>query len=354
MPSGSHDYLGAPVYYSGTNIMAPTAPFWANRDFVNSYELMNVPLSSPGQFMQEFTALPGAPGEVLFKHTLDFDMTAGANAGLPVRPASLLFELIGTRSPWIESETIVDPANTISTATTPTAADYFKNFALDIYRAPFNRLPHFVEPGRVNMNTAAEGSVFRGLMWAAMTPAPAGNRNTGTIPFQTQFATSRSNLSPSSALPNPNPRLDRNQPTEFNGIVRSGFEVDKGPLGVSQNNSAAASILRPGTGGRLFNANVLFLGNVPNLPHNTFTTNYPVTRLANLTTDRSDTYAVRITLGFFEYDPVTGLGAEYGKDNGTSQRHRGFFVVDRSIPVGFIEGQDLNTKNCILLRRYVE
>ncbi|MEZ6076513.1 MAG: hypothetical protein R3C56_12895 [Pirellulaceae bacterium] len=63
---------------------------------------------------------------------------------------------------------------------------------------------------------------------------------------------------------------------------------------------------------------------------------------------------MRITVGYFEYDPSTGVGPEYGWDNGQSRRHRGFYVIDRSIPVAYEPGQDLNTGNCVLVRRIVE
>ena len=65
-------------------------------------------------------------------------------------------------------------------------------------------------------------------------------------------------------------------------------------------------------------------------------------------------FAVRIMVGYFEYDSLTGIGPEYGWDNGQSRRHRGFYVIDRSIPVAYEPGQDLNTGNCVLVRRIVE
>ncbi len=61
-----------------------------------------------------------------------------------------------------------------------------------------------------------------------------------------------------------------------------------------------------------------------------------------------------MTIGYFEYDPSTGMSQEYGWDNGKTRRHRGFYVVDRSIPVAFEPGVDHNTDNCVLMRRIIE
>ena len=41
-------------------------------------------------------------------------------------------------------------------------------------------------------------------------------------------------------------------------------------------------------------------------------------------------------------------------DTGNVTRHRGFFIIDRSIPVGFVPGSRLNTDDCILVRRLIE
>jgi hypothetical protein len=59
-------------------------------------------------------------------------------------------------------------------------------------------------------------------------------------------------------------------------------------------------------------------------------------------------------LGYFEYSPETGLGIEYGSEQGKAQRNRAFYLIDRSIPVGFKSGSDYNTGDCILVRRINE
>jgi hypothetical protein len=109
----------------------------------------------------------------------------------------------------------------------------------------------------------------------------------------------------------------------------------------------------------------------------------PMQRLANLTTTRSNVYAMWITVGFFETEPVPPahrnavinsgatpaegqllfgrlypegmwLGPELGSDTGQTQRFRGFYMFDRSIPVGFEPGQNHNVDRAILVRRRIE
>jgi hypothetical protein len=48
------------------------------------------------------------------------------------------------------------------------------------------------------------------------------------------------------------------------------------------------------------------------------------------------------------------LGAELGSDTGAIERHRAFYIFDRTLPVGFQRGQDLNVNQAILLERFIE
>ncbi|MFM8890588.1 MAG: hypothetical protein ACKOTB_03015, partial [Planctomycetia bacterium] len=70
-------------------------------------------------------------------------------------------------------------------------------------------------------------------------------------------------------------------------------------------------------------------------------------RLTNVTTVRSHVFAVWVTIGFFD----TTTGREVGIDTAESRRYRGFYVFDRSIPVGYETGKDNNVRDAVLLRR---
>ena len=102
-----------------------------------------------------------------------------------------------------------------------------------------------------------------------------------------------------------------------------------------------------------------------------------------MATTRSNVYAVWVTVGYFEAEPAKfepvgssippvdkfgrdqatfqaiypdgfRLGQEMGSDTGDITRNRAFYMIDRSIPVGFKRGEDLNSENAILLRRLIE
>jgi hypothetical protein len=117
----------------------------------------------------------------------------------------------------------------------------------------------------------------------------------------------------------------------------------------------------------------------------------PMTRLGNLVTTRSNVYAIWVTVGYFEverapdwslpetrakfgatadnadavtiagramYDRVYpegyALGQEVGIDVGNTKRQRAFYIIDRTEPVGFKPGEDLNVERMIRVRRRVE
>jgi hypothetical protein len=70
---------------------------------------------------------------------------------------------------------------------------------------------------------------------------------------------------------------------------------------------------------------------------------YTATRLANTTTPRSNVFGVWIT-----------LRQSIPNDPDSVRYHRAFYIVDRSIPVGFEEGKDHNVWDCVRLRRIIE
>jgi len=78
-------------------------------------------------------------------------------------------------------------------------------------------------------------------------------------------------------------------------------------------------------------------------------------RYANLTTSRSNVFAVWLTMGLFEVDvndDVTGI--ELGEDSGSKKRYRAFYMIDRTIPVGFKRGKNLNADQVIILKRMLQ
>jgi hypothetical protein len=97
-------------------------------------------------------------------------------------------------------------------------------------------------------------------------------------------------------------------------------------------------------------------------------------RYSNMITTRSNVYAIWMTVGYFEVTPWGGvgspmsgalvvddahpdgyqLGQEFGVETGEIKRHRAFYIYDRSLPVGFKRGENLNIDKGMLLKRYIE
>jgi hypothetical protein len=72
-------------------------------------------------------------------------------------------------------------------------------------------------------------------------------------------------------------------------------------------------------------------------------------RMAGMTTNHSNVFHIRLTLSYFIVDPTTGaVGAEYVNETGEPLRSRANYVVDRTIPVGFLRGRDMDAKRTIL------
>jgi hypothetical protein len=97
-------------------------------------------------------------------------------------------------------------------------------------------------------------------------------------------------------------------------------------------------------------------------------------RLSDMTTTRSNVFAVWMTIGYFEVQKFNNasvlkntypqlsnittdaifnavypdgyvLGAERGLNDGTVKRHRAFYLIDRSEPVGFRRGEVYSREN---------
>jgi hypothetical protein len=77
-------------------------------------------------------------------------------------------------------------------------------------------------------------------------------------------------------------------------------------------------------------------------------------RLSDVTTTRSNVFAVWITVGYFNLDSNRKLADERGLTDGTMKRHRAFYLIDRSVPVGFRRGEKLNSENIVIKKTVLE
>jgi len=358
---------GVPAEYRGD----PTTPFpwltWNNRPYISELEMLLVPSSYPGRLLMEFDLAAGTPDPFTdytqpFPHLLNFFTSEASAAGGTSPQFHRVLEYLHVPSPFVGTRV---PAN----AATCTAVGHW-------FHPPQNWISLYREPGRVNLNTIFSPDVFQGVMnyFPGMSDPV----------FWKKFVESRRGY-PNPANPTvPNILLpDNRYPTRFAAPFRSfagGEMVPPLTSGVSlkPNREVGATLLRrdPAHADRpLFQFDSVLktetaltaqqFGPFNNPDRNAFFRYQGIQRLGNLVTTRSNVYAIWITVGYFEVEANPGgvdpahpdgyrLGAELGSDTGDIERHRGFYIFDRSIPVGFDRGKDLNVENAVLLRRYIE
>lgn len=371
-------FLGTPIDPTGST-PGLAGLTWFNRQFASAFELMMVPSSGPGQLHQEFTPsqlVAGNPQGGLyglaktpptaetpslhfpFGHLPNFfAQGVPAPSGTPVqnRPDRgapelyRLFEWLDTPSRFAGVQRFHHPG---AFETDP---------GLRVYRAPYNRLDTYREPGKVNLNTVNHPLVMAGVEGGASIGG-------GSSAFG-QLMQSRQGYQPQPTPPANHPFLHPESPSQFIGAFRNPKTVgispianwSQGPTAAQRLQGTNLTLLRRaepiglpgqdapvGLGGALFQTDDAASADDP------WTMYQPLMRLPNLVTQRSNVFAVWVTLGYFEYDPSYGLGEEYVGIQGAPKRHRAFYIIDRSIPVGYETGRDHNTQNTILLRRFVE
>lgn len=401
---GSPGDPGDPANLGGPRVATwrPDTLFWTNREFINALEIAYVPVSSPGQLMHEFSATSAGTdfyGETTnaypYAHLMNF-FQAVPELAPNVRNTSLamLMDLMETPSPWNDAYKL-EPPTTFASVAPSNAILASQNAIFSTLRAPYNTIARGVEPGRVNLNTIPEASpvlpagsdldsgrlVFKGLWSNLLQPNvdlyQPSERNSllDTITPDAWLLLQQSRRGyapanngfynpPTSAL-----MFNSRYPTQFAGVFRPITEAGMVPSTRnnvldenSRQNPVNVTLMR----GRPVNgAPHQFMPEVPlfsdplnfepGAPKHAFADLNPITRLSKLTTDRSNVFAVYVTIGLFEYDPDTqSIGMEYGADSGTNDRAKAFYVIDRSVPVGYRVGEDQNADKTILLRRNLE
>lgn len=365
-------YYGAPRGSAG-NLTFPWIT-WSNRPFINSKELLLVPSRRSSQLLANFT-LKGSPHPYIDK--LVPDLTTTPNASFAHMPNFFqstdgttdaagfhrVLEFLRVPSPFVGTQlqatpdTFGDPANTNT--------HYF--------HPPFNYIAKYREPGRVNINTITSPKVWQGVINDVNSPPRDDMTTWGEVMNSRRgYALTTSNLF----------EMNPAYPTRFASPFRTsaGFYLvpDISASGKSFQTDIIktevnATILRadgvPETANPAAASNPLFrLTNYYNFndpTRNLYFRYQPLHRLDNMLTTRSNVYKVWVTVGYFEvtaaptgkpkiYPDGFQLGQELGSDTGDVTRHRSFYMIDRSIPVGFKRGEDLNSGDAILLRRFIE
>lgn len=428
-----------------------TSPAWFNRSFASANELMMVPLTAPGQFgyyfdiaddrtartpfgfLPSFQASNSLVTNMDYAGTNDFATYSPLNANAsniaklngywmrrsgdwatnvqksPVQADwGLILELVETTPAYVDTVKQLDlerlflaafPGGNID----PWAARFLHSFIprnftgnneSETYRgasllAPYNQLPTYVSPGKLNLNTIGSPKVLQGLEYLF---TGTQERSTGSNGLAAQFFLNRKGYlgSNSSSLGLSFTGMDPNYPTMFAGAYRSGLASNLYPYAQSQDNSRRPESLQRGryasesttlrslvtdptgtaqpnssTSGNLLFSPYSLANTETSVPgptstlelaesrQNAFTRYQRAMRLSNLTTDQSNVFAMWVTVALFEYDPVTGFGKEYTNSAGEPERERAFYIIDRTVPVGFLPGEDLNSDRAVLLKRTI-
>ena len=322
VPTSGGAYLGEPS----------TAPFpWLtfnNRPFVSPYELLLVPCSEPSRLTMEFSINTGGnpyglssnPAE--FNHLLNF-FSSGTNTGSNF---NRILDFVDVPSRFVGTRTQYNPANFADSVGGPVYAGY---------RTPFNYTSRFRDPGRVNINTIPDDGF---AIWRAISRLPQAQSDAqwNAIVASRRGATGLG--------------------TRYAGVFQSMVSGDMAPLAGLKRSPVQAGLLREGS----VAGTPLLAGTSTNAYENSSQHAYfryqHLSRTSNMVTTHSNVYAVWITVGFFAVDPMNPsiIRQEIGVDTGDVQRHRGFFLVDRSIPVAYEPGENHNVRKCIVLERFLE
>jgi hypothetical protein len=351
----------APLYVGGPDSSAdPLEPFpwlkWNNRPFINQLELLHVPATSAFRLMNQspfglassFTTRNVVANPYLRVITTD-PLTSPTYGHLlkfftsttPSDPAEhfyRLFEFTHVPSRFLGTETFID-----------TTGDFTDPLIYQAYR----------EPGRVNINT-----IYDRRVWNAIRNGHPGPSFDEVVASRRGFGdSSQGMIDPSTS------QLIRNNnlPTVFGNPFRSPLRGDLVPIANMVRADVHTTLMRsdtveatdPPSNVALMTRYDPSLPEAPNKPFNNGDRNSHfhyagLQRMGNLVTTRSNVYAVWVTVGFFEVDPNGLLGQELGADTGDVERHRAFYILDRSIPVGYEPGENHNVDRAILLRRFIE
>ena len=328
---------------------------WNNRPFASQMELANVPFTSSYWMTRLFNIGDTARNvyqpprdeefetearnyTAHFPHLLNFyadELESGSNA------ASLhqVFDYLEVPSRFVGTESYVNPL---------TFANDSHGVSYGL-AAPFDKISNYRYPGKININTVLDPFVWNGLMGFYATDenhkvdylAWDGSRRgeSSVSQFGNPYRPARaSNLVPPAATDVVNPAdcgLFRAHPDDEEEPL-----LDYNPfpsIGFADDNRAA-----------YFKYDMR-------------------QRMGNLVTSRSSVFGVWITVGYFEVnsggslkirtgptDPQQGMGYEGGAETGEAIRHRGFYLVDRSVPVAFEPGKNHNVDRAVLVKTIVD
>jgi hypothetical protein len=379
----NHDFgspLGTPDVHKGE---PSTTPFpwltWNNGPFASPIELFQVPVARSSKLLDRPTSGSDALGwyglvrvpadvdpygsdtddpEPPFAHLLNFfhsedNTTAGEDAPKLHR----LLDFVHVPSRFACASLQANPAT-------------FDDLNAHRFHVPFNRISHYRDPGRVNLNT-----VFSDRVWLGLTDYLQGYCTSPDWEFGELIDSRRGYTGTGSTDIDKLLEMDSSHtyPSRFVNPLRTSYGALLKPTAAEQtavDAEVGGTLLRPDSSDDTPLFEYASTAAYNNTDRNPYFRYQGLQRLSSLVTSRSNVYAVWITVGYFEVEEPPGgytpdelaeyypdgyaLGRELGMDTGEVTRHRAFYIYDRSIPVGFVRGQDLNVLDGVLTRRMIE
>ncbi|TWT30054.1 hypothetical protein [Blastopirellula retiformator] len=392
--------------------------YWPDSPFVSAHDLMLVPTCSPQRLTLEYSLFNSNNaieqygdndaaddleqardyrgrfgGLINFFNSRQNHALGSGSTGTQYQHRThmnRLLDYVTVPSRFVGTQRYYRPADYDAASLTDQAMGI--NDARDLFRFPFNKRSEQRDPGKVNLNTMASQYVYN----AIFQPEYFQDSNVG-FPDWTEFQQSRAGSTGGNRFG----AAARDYPSWFANPFRTAGSSNMMPpidptggTGSDYNNALRVSetdatvlrskkLLANSSGGRpTIGTNTedqpLFAFTTPNpasVAANSLETRYNdatispanryqgIRRLDNLTTTQSNVYAVWITLGYFEVEPTAissvhpdgwQLGQELGSDTGEVTRNRSFYLIDRSIPVGYEPGEDHNVEDALLLKRRIE
>ena len=324
---------------------------WNNRPFASQLELANVPFPSSFQLPRAFNVADETrdvyspllePVEETgainlssaFPHLLNFyaDKIDGEANGPSLHR---LLDVTEVPSRFVGTESFVNPS---------TFADDAHSLTFGL-ATPFDRISNYRYPGKININTITDQRVWRGLMGDRYSAEETG----------VSYAEWQDSLQGTAAVSDfGNPY----RPSYASNLVPdASLVVDPVDVGLFRQDAATG---RPLFDYHLAEGDSGFLA-ATDSQRAAYFRNDLRQRLGNLVTNRSSVFAVWVTVGYFEVQPDGSLkpgpnqaGIEIGKETGEVHRGRGFFLVDRSIPVAAEPGKNHNVDRAVLVKSIVE
>ncbi len=224
---------------------------------------------------------------------------------------------------------------------------------------PFNLLSRYREPGKINVNTLFDDRVRKGWL---------GQFDAGVTVMGQDLAGNVANFS-MAAFPNGEFEGSRRDasgtlPDQFDNPFRNTSDYNKVPdVALVANSPVLVSMLRKDDGGGSDSPLLETQSDFPfaNSVRDSWARHQGLRRVGNITTTRSSVFAIWVTVGRFEVDEAgnllvdaAGNGIELGSDTGKIRRNRGFFIVDRSIPVAFEPGNNHNIERAVRVSTIIE